>query len=408
MSTVATYVKKELPAAWLKKGITLAVIGLVLMGINLLTDNSDHYTRFFHLYDVMFTFLTSVGLGALFIVGLEHLVGAYWSVPVRRICEINAFLIPVVAVIGLPLFLGTEQMFHWIHPEGDAILMGKVAYLNMPSFVIRYIAFFGIWTFFTWLFYRNSVKQEKTKDQKITTTNLRLSALFLVLFALTSSFFSIDWVMSLESHWFSTMFGIYYFAGTVMVGFCVLALFTIKLRESGYLHPDQTDSHYYPIANFMFAFNCFWVYIAFCQFMLIWYSGLPEETMYFIPRYEGGYKLLAIFLMIVHFPIPFYVLVGRFNKTRPKVIRFMAWWLLGCHVLDLYWLIMPSMKVHGAEYDPLTEVAPVVPASFNITDLGFLVFAAGVVVTVFNLKARKTNLVPTGDPKLEHGLHWHP
>lgn len=408
MSTLE-YTKKELPKGLMTIGLGLLVVGLVLIGINFATDASDHHGRFWRLYVTGFVTLTSVALGASFIIAVEHVAGAYWSVPNRRILEILCWLFPVLGVLGLPLLMDApmEALFHWLHPEGDHLLEHKAPYLNRPFFTVRYFIYFISWTFAAWFFHRNSVRQEETKDQAITTTNLRFGALYICIFALTSSFFAIDWVMSLEAHWFSTMFGIYYFAGTMCVGFSVFALFYLYLKNRNVLHPGLGKDHLYPIANFMFAFAMFWTYIGFCQFMLIWYAGMGEETMYYIPRWEGDWKAMAIIMMIAKFPVPFFVLVGRMNKTREKVVQFMAYWLIFWHFVDMYWNVMPSLKDHSIKYDKLTQVEPTIPFSFNILDAGWLLFGAGLVMVVFYLKGRKGNMVPVGDPKLEHGLHWH-
>jgi cation transport ATPase len=151
----------------------------------------------------------------------------------------------------------------------------------------------------------------------------------------------------------------------------------------------------------------FWTYIGFCQFMLIWYAGMPEETMFFVPRWEGAWKTMAIVLMIAKFPVPFFVLAGRYNKTRERVVQFMAVWLIFWHFVDMYWNIMPSLKDHSVEYDKFASAEPTMPYVFNIWDFGWLAFGAGLVMVVFYLVGRKGNMVPIGDPKLEHGLHWH-
>ncbi len=400
MSTAMKYTKKELPLSLKKWGLGLVLIGLIAMVINFAMDHHGHHVRFWYMYDIMFMFLISVGVGSLFIIALEHLTGAYWSVSFRRVLELLAWSLPVTALIGLPLLFQQEHMFHWFHPNGDHLLEHKAPYLNSLFFTIRYFVYFTVWTFFTWLFTRNSLKQEVKGEQRYTTYNLRWSAFFLVLMALSTTFAAIDWIMSLEPHWFSTMFGVYFFSGMAICGFSVLALFGVNLHQRGYLHPKTNTGHYYPIATFLFAFNCFWCYIAFCQFMLIWYGNLPEETFFFMPRWEGTWKTVSIFLMILHFIVPFYGLISRPAKGNPNRIKFFAVWLLILHAMDLYWLIMGSLKDH--------ETGATAAPSFNVFDLGFAAFAVGIVISVFYFKAKKVNLVAINDPKLEHGLHWHP
>ena len=400
------YSIKELSPKLRNYGLLCLIAGAIGIGVSFSLD----VKRAFFMYNVMFNFMISIGLGAMFIVAVEHISGAVWSVPFRRVAEYVSGVIPVVAILGLPLVIqlwGHDNLFHWTHPEVfdpnhesyDKILDGKKAYLNIPFFTIRYVLFFLLWTVYHFIFLKSSTKQDVTKDQKISSKNVRNSAIFICLMALTMTFSAIDWMMSLEAHWFSTMWGVYYFAGTVMSGFAIVGLFSILLKEKGYLHPKTNTQQFYPFGNFMFAFNCFWCYIAFCQFMLIWYGNLPEETFWFQPRWEGTWKTMSFWLMILHFPVPFYALVSRGAKTNPKRLKFMAVYLLLIHFYDMFWIIMPSVTTgnYAGKHD-----------IFQISDLGYVFGAIGIILVVFYFKAKGKNLVPVGDPKLERGLNWHP
>ncbi len=210
---------------------------------------------------------------------------------------------------------------------------------------------------------------------------------------LTISFTAIDWMMSLEYHWYSTMFGVYYFAGTVVVAFAAGTFCSVMLNENGYLDKRIKDNNYYSFGTLMFGFNIFWAYIAFSQYMLIWYADIPEETFWVIMRMKGSWAYYSIGLIFIHFIIPFLILLPRSSKVNPKLLIVMSIWMIVAHAYDLYWLIMPTYFTEGF--------------AFGWSELGALMFAVGLVITVFKIRADRTNIMPVGDPKLEAGLNFH-
>ncbi len=372
-------------------GGSLIAIGGILAVFSFQSD----VHRAWHWVVITFMFLLSVGLGNLFLVALEYLVNAAWSTPIRRISEgLGALLYPLAVVAILIVVLGREQIFHhWLHPH-DNIVKGKVGYLNIGFFTVRVLLCFGLWCLFHKLFTANSQAQDKDGDPKYTHRNVRLSTVFMLVFAISITVAAMDWIMSLDPHWFSTMFGVYYFAGTLIAAVSVLTLFTVYLKENGYLHPALQKDTYYSLGLMMFAFNTFWAYIAFSQFMLIWYANLPEETLWFIKRWDHGWMYVSLALMVLHFFVPFFALLSRTVKTVPGYLKFMAFYLLGVHFLDLYWLIMPNY--HPEEHGSV----------FGLTDLGFVAVAAGIVIVVFHKAISRFNLTPIKDPKLERGIHF--
>ena len=200
-----TYQKKDLPASISKIGMALLALGVILGVAAFFVDHS----RAVFNYLIAFTFMISIGVGALFLIALEYIAGADWSVPIRRVVEFFAAIIPLLAILVIPLLFNMGELFHWSHAEAvadDEILQGKAPYLNVPFFIIRVFVLIGLWSLFYFFFIRNSKKQDTTKDQKLTTINIRLSAVFIPLFAITISVAAIDWLMSVEPHWFSTIF----------------------------------------------------------------------------------------------------------------------------------------------------------------------------------------------------------
>ena len=388
------YQKKELPASLSRLGLIIFVVGTVL---SLLAFFVDQERAIFN-YLVTYMMIVSIGLGSLFLIGLEYIAGADWSTPIRRIPEFFAMLLPVLLVLVIPLLVFNHDLFHWAHKEAvadDKILQGKAPYLNVTFFIVRTFVFIGLWSLFYWMMVRNSRKQDETKDQTLTKKNIRLGAIFIPVFALSITFTAIDFMMSLEPHWFSTIYGVYYFAGTVVASLAAITIAVLKLKEKGYFSPWMTDDHLFSLGALMFAFINFWAYIAFSQFMLIWYADLPEETFWYLTRWNGGWVFISLLLIVVHFLVPYFALLTQPSKMNPKVLKFISVWLLFAHLLDMFWLIMPNMGSMKNGY------------VFSWIDLVFPIAGTGLVILVFAFAAKKANLIPIGDPKLKRGIDFH-
>jgi hypothetical protein len=387
------YVMRALPQKFLNIGFALLGIGLISGIIAYMIDP----LRASYSYLTSFMFLISLGVGSLFLVSLEYLAGAVWSTPFRRISEFFAGTIPYLIIISIPLLFTLHNVFEWTHSaavENDAILKGKEAYLNIPFFLVRNVVIFLIWTLFYFLIIKRSRMQDETGDQSLTRANIKLSTGFIFIFAITITISGVDWMMSLEPHWYSTIFGVYYFSGTVWCALAALTLAVVLLKESGYLVPGLKEDHYYSLGTLMFAFTAFWGYIAFSQYMLIWYADLPEETSWFFHRWEGGWMYASIVLIIVHFIVPFFALLSFPAKTNPKRLKFVAVWILAAHFFDLYWVIMPGMHQVGRAY------------YFSWMDIVFPIAMVGFVMIIFRMLTNKYNLVPVKDPKLKRGLDY--
>jgi len=370
-------------------GIALLAAGIVLAAVAYMTDPRHAAVN----NVVAFLFLVSLGVGGTFLVALEYLTGAVWSVPMRRVNEFLGGAVVLALLAGIPLLFRLHDLFEWTHEAAvaaDAMLSAKTPYLNVEFFLLRFGLFFLLWLLFTWLLTRNSLRQDVTRDQSLTRSNVRWAAVFMPVFALTITFTAIDWAMSLQPHWYSTMFGVYYFSGTVLAALGVTTFAVVSMVESGHLPPLGRD-HYYNLGALLFVFTNFWAYIAFSQFMLIWYANLPEETFWFMTRWEGGWKWVAIALILARFAVPYFVLLPQNAKMDPRRLKIMGLWIAAAHLLDLYWLTTPA--VHG-----VTGGWP---------ELAFLLLVAGAVILLFRYKMARHNLVPVGDPKLERGLEFH-
>ena len=385
--------KKPLPLKVTYLGNALFCAGVILYAVGYYAE--PRHAAFNNL--IQFLFLTSIAVGALFLIALEYISGAMWSVPMRRVNEFLAGLIPFTPLLAIPLFFHFDELFHWAHTNviaTDELLTAKAPYLDYNFFILRFAGTFALWTLFYLLFTRNSLKQDFIKGSQgdiYTRKNIRLSAIFLPVFAITVTFLAIDWAMSLEPHWYSTIIGIYFFSGVVISALAAATYIIIRFHETGRLTGLHRD-HFYSLGSLMFVFVNFWAYIAFSQFMLIWYANLPEETFWFMKHWQNGWQAVSILLIIVQFAVPYAVLLPQEAKMDPKRLKFIALWLLAAHWLDLYWFVIPT-------FDAIV--------TFGWMEMSFPLLVIGFIIMVVAWKAKKHNLIPIGDPKLERGMEFH-
>ncbi|MCX7907976.1 MAG: quinol:cytochrome C oxidoreductase [Ignavibacteria bacterium] len=386
------YEKKVLPQKVFNLGLTLLIVGLIGIIIGFIVNSAR---TSFNLV-ILMSWLASIGIGSLFFIGIEYLTGAVWSVPFRRVAEINSAIIWVLPFLIIPILLNIHSLYHWTHTEAvqtDAILKHKSPYLNESFFYIRIIIILVIWYLFYFLFNNNSRQQDNNPNQNFTRKNITVSAIFMPIFAITLTIFAIDWLMSLEPHWYSTIFGVYYFAGTFLAALGAFTFASILLNENGFLAEGLGQDHYYSMGALLFAFTNFWAYIAFSQFMLIWYANLPEETFWYIMRGTGSWLYFSIGLIFVKFIVPYILLLPQPAKMDPKRLKIAAIWILFAHYYDLYWIIMPTYSKNS------------LPLSWF--EIATLIFGIGILVCSFYIFSKRTNLIPIGDPKLKRGLEFH-
>jgi hypothetical protein len=346
---------------------------------------------------VAFCFFLSISLGALFFVALQHACRAGWSVSVRRVAEILATNALVMAVLFLPILVplvfGSTSLYEWTDAsivQGDEVLEGKRPYLNVPFFALRAILFFGVWGGLSWFFWRRSLQQDGSGDPELTLRMERISYPALLLFAITITFASFDWLMSLTPHWFSTIFGVYYFGGAVVGFLSVTILALLALQGSGRLSSTVNTEHYHELGKLLFGFVIFWGYIAFSQYMLIWYANIPEETMWYLPRQQGPWITVSLLLLVGHLFVPFFGLMSRHVKRNRAMLGFWAGWLLVLHWLDVYYLVMPEVESEGLPLG-LIDLGCVV-------GVGLLYLAGALVI------AGQRALIPLRDPRLGESL----
>ncbi|MBK8480414.1 MAG: quinol:cytochrome C oxidoreductase [Proteobacteria bacterium] len=379
---------------WRALSLAAASVGLLALMAHWLLGRGAGAARQAHFsYLVALLYWLSIALGALFFVIVQFATRAGWSVVVRRLAEHAMITLPLLGLLFLPVVGGLHELFHWTHPDAlrhDALLASKTPYLNIPFFVARALGYFGIWTALAWAFYRRSLRQDQDGAPEATLRLQRLSGPAIILFALTVTFAAFDWLMSLDPHWYSTMFGVYYFSGCVVAIFAFLALVGLLLRSAGVLGDVISVEHYHDLGKLLFGFTVFWSYIAFSQFMLIWYGNLPEETIWYARRLAGSWRQVTLALGLGHFVVPFFYLMTRATKRRGATLLPAALWLLALHYLDLYWLVMPVLHPAGA--------------AFDLLDLTAFLGIGGLFVAFFLRQLQRHALVPMRDPRLAESL----
>ncbi len=396
MNYTVTKNNKLVAAAFMVVGILSIVYGFLTnphrQWANLLVDNF---------------FFMAISLCGGFFVAVNYVAQAGWAARIKRIPEAMSQWLPVAAVIMLAVFfLGGHDLYHWTHhylyeplladgtanPQYDAIIDGKKGYLNTPFFVIRMVIYFSVWILLTKLLRKESLQEDINGGMDYYNRSIKWGTIFVVFFAVSSSTSAWDFLMSVDTHWFSTMFGWYAFAGLFVSGLSVIMLTLLYLKSRNYLQ-EVNENHLHDVGKFMFAFSIFWTYLWFCQFMLIWYANLPEEVVYFQERWTNGYKILFISNFIINFAFPFLILMARDAKRNRKFLMVAAIIIFLGHWLDVFLMVMPGTV--GPEW------------GIGIIEIGtFLGFAGAFMWVLFHSLA-KAALVPKHHPMMHESAHHH-
>ena len=394
------------PTKWLLVG----AVGLIISFVGMFVDS--RMATFCYLIGLMFT--TSIIIGMLFLVMIHHIFDAYWSTIIRRQAENFLAALPWMAVLFIPLFLITylykqDTLWIWmdtsheLHGHGtvgeDILYQKKTWWLNEPFFWIRALVCFGSWVYFARPFRRNSFSQDTDGSAEHTYSSRKHAAGGLIVVALTWSMAGFDWIMSLEYHWFSTMFGVWFFANSMRAALAVLILVAAFLVAKGPLKGIFNTKHLHDLSTLSFAFTVFWAYISFSQYFLIWNANIPEETFWYNFREDGMWYGVSMFLIFGHFLFPFLFMLQFPLKTKYPAMVFMACWILFMQLFDLIFNILPSLKIHGTT------------AQLFHHPLGFLWLAAsvlggiGILLWAYWTSYHKVKIIPIRDPRIGECLN---
>lgn len=327
-------------------GMILAAVGAVGLGAVYATGGLQ---RMMGDYVLGFWYFAGISVTMVFFSALQYLTRAGWSSSIRRIAENFAGMVPFLLLGFLPILaniMSHSSIYEWSHESAltDPVLIKKAGYLNPTFFGIRLLVYALIWFGMHRFIVGNSVKQDSMpNDFTPTQKNWKRAAPMVLLYALTISFGAFDVIMSLEPHWFSTIFGVYTFAGHFVASIAIITLMTVALYRAGHLKGFIREEHFHDLGKLMFAFSVFWTYIAFSQYFIIWYANLPEETIYFTARTSHGWQFVGIALVLMHFIVPFMVLLRQDVKRKTNVLVAAAIIILISHYIDLTWIIMPAV-----------------------------------------------------------------
>ncbi|MBK6578620.1 MAG: hypothetical protein IPG17_20960 [Sandaracinaceae bacterium] len=449
--------------AW-KVSAALAVVGLLGSVAGFVADSN----RFGYSYLFGFFAVTTLMLGAMFMVLIQHMTAGHWGVTSRRIFEVFMAGAPVIFVLALPILFAVQagafgmydewRLVHehgGAHAEGEAeaeehgalqlgasvaqaqepeaaaapdegapaegeaeaghgdehgeahahtpqeqqlhhnTLLGKSGWLAEGFWAFRAVVYLLAWCLIALFYFKTSTRQDQTKDKQLTPRMQNASYLSSFVFGLTLTFASFDWVMSLEPAWYSTIFGVIIFGGSAIAILATACLFGIHMHRNNLAGGAVNGEHINDLSRLMFGFICFWTYVQFSQWMLIWYAGIPEEATWFHRRWQGGFEWVSLTLIFGHFVAPFFLLISRVQKRNLGWLQKMCVWLLAMHVVDLYWFVIPQANT-PAHLD-----------SSVVYDLAALLLCGGVFFTFVLKGLARFPLVPVGDPRLSRSLHHH-
>ncbi len=381
-------------------GVVMAAYGIVV------EDHSEHHQRTWASLLVNGFFFFGIGLGALFFYALQNATETAWSVLVKRVYEgifsylpIGAVVILVVLIVGS---IGGHHIYHWMDstlydpasPNYDEIMAGKKAFLNLPFFWIRTLLYMATFLFGASWFRKKSLAMDGLTGDSLVKTHLlayRRSALFLVGFAVFSSTLAWDWLMSIDAHWFSTLFGWYVFAGMWVSAMITGVILVMYLKRKGYL-PQVNNSHIHDMGKWVFAISFLWTYLYFSQFMLIWYANIPEEVTYFQSRINEHPVLMWV-TFFINFAVPMVMLMSRDAKRNPRFLIGVGTVIFIGHWLDVNMIVMPGAVGHDFHH------------GIQLMDVGFFLLFLGIFITRVLSTLTKAPLTPVNHPYLEESIH---
>jgi hypothetical protein len=352
----------------------------------------DH-RRFAFAYLMGFLTVLTMALGSMFFVLIQHLTGAGWSVSVRRASEFLVAGAIIIPLLALPNLLSLGELYPWY----VAPLEQKGGYLNPTFFFLRAIVYLAVWQWLSARLFRYSTNQDASGDPRWTVKLQRMAPLATILFAFSLNFAAFDWFMSLEPHWYSTMFGVRLFATSAVLAFALNILLTLGLRRAGISKGAIHVEHFHDLGKLMFGFLVFWAYISFSEFFLIWYATIPEETIYFHRRWDtDSWRMISVSLVVVKFIIPFFLIMSRNAKRNLGLLGLGAGCIAVLHLVEMYYWVMPHFQEGGIAFSAIGF----------IIDLGCVFACVGLYLAVVFRRMLNHPVIPVRDPRLERAIHF--
>jgi hypothetical protein len=367
-----------------KRSLVVAAVALALCAGGAVANPPE----FFHAYLTAYLFWLGIALGCLALLMLHHLVSGQWGFVIQRLLESASRTLPLMALLFVPFFFGLRELFLWARPEAvtaQEILRHRQPYLNGPFFSARVVLYFAVWIVLASLLSKWSLEQDRTAAPDLTRRLQRLSGPGLVLYGLTMTFATFDWVMTLGPQWHSTIFGAVFIVGQGLAALCFMVVISSRLTDRGPLSGVMSTKHFHDLGNLMLAFVMLWAYMAFSQYLIIWSGNLPDEIPWYVSRMAGGWMWVAMFLIVFHFAVPFLLLLSRATKRRAEILRGVALGLLGLRLVDLYFIVTPALHPGEVTLHWMDILAPI--------GIG------GIWLWVFLGQVRGQALLPLHDPR---------
>jgi len=380
-----------------QRAIVIAAIGVVLGLIGVWMRPTD----FLPSWLIGFLFCTGLSLGSLSLLMTQHMSGGQWGLVGRRIWEAGSRLLPYCVLLFIPVVIFLPTLYSWARPEvvsADRTIQFKAPYLNFWFFVIRAVVYFVVWIGCSYLLSRYSAEQDRGERGVTERDTLRfrvISAPGLPIYVILMSLAAVDWIMSLDPHWYSTIFGFIIVAGQALgalsFGVAVLTLFVGREPMNHVLKA----MHFHDLGKLMLAFVMLWAYFSFSQFLIIWAGNLPEEIPFYLKRFENGWGVISLFIVLFHFALPFCLLLSRDLKRRPLLLARLAWFIVAIRLVDLIWLVAPNFSKPGT-------------LPISLANVGIPLALAGIWLWLFAQQLGKYPLVPVNDPYFKNMLlHGH-
>jgi hypothetical protein len=372
-----------------RNALFVGLVALVISVIGLFMD-APH---FWQSYLFAYIFWAGLTLGCVGIFFLHNVVGGNWGVAVRRLVEAGLKTLPLLFVFAIPIFFALGTLYKWTDAgyRAEHFAVGhKAAYLNPTWFIIRTCLYFAIWGFSGYRILAMANEHDRTGDPALFRRIKARSAPALLVFVVTTTLAFIDWIMSLEPDWYSTIYGWMFTVGEVLLTFSFLVAVLVLLSKREPFASFLTRQHYHDLGNLMLAFTMLWAYMSFAQFLIIWAENLPDEIPWYVRRFSGGWGYIAWTIAIFHFFVPFFLLLLRFVKKHPTRLRTLAVWIIVIKILDVFWIVEPAFRQRGLEV--------------YWTDVATLIAVGGIWLAFFvwNLKARP--LLASHDPRDTYSL----
>ncbi|MBZ5575683.1 MAG: hypothetical protein LAP40_03875 [Acidobacteriia bacterium] len=382
----STELRTSLRQSRARAGI-IGLIGVLALAAGAFTARD----QFFRSYLWSYIFVLGITAGSLSWLMLQYLTGGAWGVVIRRPAEAAVRTFPLLALLFIPIALGTSSLYSWTQPTTDATLLVKQArYLNVPFFLVRAAVFFAGWIFLSWFLNRWSAREDREGPVPANSRMAAISGPGLIFWAFSVTFMSIDWVMSLSPHWFSTMFGLLFVIGQGLSGMAFLVTVLVFLSNFRPMSEVLTPRHLHDLGKFLLATVMVWAYFAFSQFLIIWAGNLPEEIPWYVERLRGGWQYVALLLVFGHFALPFALLLSRDLKRNFKLLASIAVFILCMRVVDIYWMVTPDSSKGSLSVSWLDLAGP----------LGL----GGIWLAYFLIQLEKRPLMPLNEMELAEAL----